>query len=160
MAQKLTHIDKDGGAKMVDVSEKKETERVAIAAGKITMNPGTLNIIQQGGVKKGDALSVARLAGIMGAKKTSDLIPLCHPLTLNAIEVELSPNPNDNSIEIRACCKVKGRTGVEMEALSAVSIAALTVYDMCKAVDREMIIGNIRLIQKIGGKSGFFEADA
>ncbi len=160
MAQKLTHIDKDGEAKMVDVSEKKETERVAIAAGKITMKPGTLNLIQQGGVKKGDALSVARLAGIMGAKKTSDLIPLCHPLTLNAIEVELSPNPNDNSIEIRACCKVKGRTGVEMEALSAVSIAALTVYDMCKAVDREMIIGNIRLVQKIGGKSGFFEADA
>ena len=160
MAQKLTHIDKDGEAKMVDVSEKKETERVAIAAGKITMKPGTLNLIQQGGVKKGDALSVARLAGIMGAKKTSDLIPLCHPLTLNAIEVELSPNPNDNSIEIRACCKVKGRTGVEMEALSAVSIAALTVYDMCKAVDREMIIENIRLVQKIGGKSGFFEADA
>ena len=160
MAQKLTHIDKDGEAKMVDVSEKKETERVAIAAGKITMKPGTLNLIQQGGVKKGDALSVARLAGIMGAKKTSDLIPLCHPLPLNAIEVELSPNPNDNSIEIRACCKVKGRTGVEMEALSAVSIAALTVYDMCKAVDREMIIENIRLVQKIGGKSGFFEADA
>lgn len=160
MAQKLTHIDKDGEAKMVDVSEKKETERVAIASGKITMKPGTLNLIQQGGVKKGDALSVARLAGIMGAKKTSDLIPLCHPLPLNAIEVELSPNPNDNSIEIRACCKVKGRTGVEMEALSAVSIAALTVYDMCKAVDREMIIENIRLVQKIGGKSGFFEADA
>ena len=160
MAQKLTHIDKDGEAKMVDVSEKKETERVAIASGKITMKPETLNLIREGGVKKGDALSVARLAGIMGAKKTSDLIPLCHPLALNAIEVELSPNPNDNSIEIRASCKVKGRTGVEMEALNAVSIAALTVYDMCKAVDREMIIGNIRLIQKIGGKSGFFEADA
>ncbi|MEC9022540.1 MAG: cyclic pyranopterin monophosphate synthase MoaC [Pseudomonadota bacterium] len=160
MAQKLTHIDTDGEAKMVDVSEKRQTERVAIAAGKITMKPETLNLIQQGRVKKGDALSVARLAGIMGAKKTSDLIPLCHPLALNAIEVELSPSPNDNSIEITASCKVKGRTGVEMEALNAVSIAALTVYDMCKAVDREMIIGNIRLIKKIGGKSGFFEADA
>ena len=160
MAQKLTHIDENGEAKMVDVSEKKETERVAIATGKITMKPETLNLIQQGGIKKGDALSVARLAGIMGAKKTSDLIPLCHPLALDAIEVELSPNLNDNSIEIRASCKVKGRTGVEMEALNAVSIAALTVYDMCKAVDREMIVGNIRLIQKIGGRSGFFEADA
>ena len=160
MAQKLTHIDEDGEAKMVDVSEKKETERVAIATGKITMKPETLYLIQQGGIKKGDALSVARLAGIMGAKKTSDLIPLCHPLALDAIEVELSPNPKDNSIEIRASCKVKGRTGVEMEALNAVSIAALTVYDMCKAVDREMIVGDIRLIQKIGGRSGFFEADA
>ena len=160
MAQKLTHIDKDGEAKMVDVSEKKETERVAIASGKITMKPETLNLIREGGVKKGDALSVARLAGIMGAKKTSDLIPLCHPLALNAIEVELSPNPNDNSIEIKASCKVKGRTGVEIEALNAVSIAALTLYDMCKAVDRGMVIGNIRLIKKMGGKSGFFEADA
>ena len=159
MIQKLTPIDADGEAKMVDVSEKKETERVAIAIGKITMKPETLNLIQQGKVKKGDALSVARLAGIMGAKKTSDLIPLCHPLALNAIEVELFPKPNDNSIEIRASCKVKGRTGVEMEALSAVSIAALTIYDMCKAVDREMTIGNIRLIKKTGGKSGFFEAD-
>ena len=160
MTQKLTHIDADGEAKMVDISEKKETERVAIAIGKITMKPETLNLIQQGKVKKGDALSVARLAGIMGAKKTSDLIPLCHPLALNAIEVELSPKPTDNSIEIKASCKVKGRTGVEMEALSAVSIAALTIYDMCKAVDREMTIGNIRLIKKTGGKSGFFEADA
>ena len=159
MIQKLTHIDADGEAKMVDVSDKKETERVAIAIGKITMKPETLNLIQQGRVKKGDALSVARLAGIMGAKKTSDLIPLCHPLALNAIEVELSPKPTDNSIEIKASCKVKGRTGVEMEALSAVSIAALTIYDMCKAVDREMTIGNIRLIKKTGGKSGFFEAD-
>ena len=160
MTQKLTHIDADGEAKMVDVSAKKETERVAIAIGKITMKPETLNLIQQGKVKKGDALSVARLAGIMGAKKTSDLIPLCHPLALNAIEVELSPKLTDNSIEIRASCKVKGRTGVEMEALSAVSIAALTIYDMCKAVDREMTIGNIRLIKKTGGKSGFFKADA
>ena len=125
MTKKLTHIDADGEAKMVDVSEKRQTERVAIAAGKITMKPETLNLIQQGRVKKGDAMSVARLAGIMGAKKTSDLIPLCHPLALNAIEVELSPSPNDNSIEIKASCKVKGRTGVEMEALTACSIASL-----------------------------------
>lgn len=158
MNRKLSHIDADGEAKMVDVSGKKKTDRVATAIGKIKMKPETFNLIQHGGVKKGDALSVARLAGIMGAKKTPDLIPLCHPLALDKVEVELSPNSRDSSIEIKASCRVNGRTGVEMEALSAVSIAALTIYDMCKAVDREMIIGSIRLIEKTGGKSGCFKA--
>ncbi len=154
----LSHLDKDGKAAMVDVSAKAPSERVAVAKGAITMMPKTLALIQDGGVAKGDVLSVARLAGIMGAKRTPDLIPLCHPLALTSVKVELTPDPNRSAIDIAATCKVVGPTGVEMEALTAVAVAALTVYDMCKAVDRGMTIGDIRLVHKSGGKSGTFEA--
>ena len=156
---KLTHIDEQGNAQMVDVSAKPETSRVATATGRVVMQPATLALIERGGVKKGDVLTVARLAGIMGAKRTADLIPLCHPLALNSVEVVLTLDPNQSAIQIEATAKVSGRTGVEMEALTAVSVAALTIYDMCKAVDREMQIGNIRLVYKAGGKSGTFRAD-
>lgn len=155
----FTHFDEQGKAVMVDVSAKDETERVATAIGSITMQPETLALILEGGVKKGDVLSVARLAGIMGAKRTPDLIPLCHPLALTSVTVELKVDPTRNAVDIEATCKLKGRTGVEMEALTAVSIAALTVYDMCKAVDRGMRIGDIRLVHKSGGKSGTYEAE-
>jgi len=154
----LTHFDDRGGAIMVDVGAKAETERVATAAGSVIMQPATLQLIQAGGVKKGDVLSVARLAGIMGAKRTPDLIPLCHPLALNSVAVELSCDPARNAVDIAATVKLTGRTGVEMEALTAVSIAALTIYDMCKAVDRGMRIENIRLTHKSGGKSGRYDA--
>ena len=153
----LTHFDSDGNAVMVDVSAKDETERVATAAGAVVMQPETVQLIADGGVKKGDVLSVARLAGIMGAKKTPDLIPLCHPLALSSVKVELSIDTDRNAVDIEATCKLKGRTGVEMEALTAVSVAALTVYDMCKAVDRDMQITDIRLTHKSGGKSGTYE---
>ena len=153
----LTHFDSDGNAVMVDVSAKDETERVATAAGAVVMQPETVQLIADGGVKKGDVLSVARLAGIMGAKKTPDLIPLCHPLALSSVKVELSIDMDSNAVDIEATCKLKGRTGVEMEALTAVSVAALTVYDMCKAVDRGMQITDIRLTHKSGGKSGTYE---
>lgn len=154
----LTHFDADGKAVMVDVTDKDVTERVATAKGLIVMAPATLALIRAGGVKKGDVLSVARLAGIMGAKHTPDLIPLCHPLALTSVAVDLTPVPDDDAVEITATCKLSGRTGVEMEALTAVSVAALTVYDMCKAVDRGMRIEAIRLVHKSGGKSGTFEA--
>ena len=153
----LTQFDSDGNAVMVDVSAKDETERVATAAGAVVMQPETVQLIADGGVKKGDVLSVARLAGIMGAKKTPDLIPLCHPLALSSVKVELSIDTDRNAVDIEATCKLKGRTGVEMEALTAVSVAALTVYDMCKAVDRGMQITDIRLTHKSGGKSGTYE---
>ena len=153
----LTHFDSDGNAVMVDVSAKDETERVATAAGAVVMQPETVQLIADGGVKKGDVLSVARLAGIMGAKKTPDLIPLCHPLALSSVKVELSIDTDRNAVDIEATCKLKGRTGVEMEALTAVAVAALTVYDMCKAVDRGMQITDIRLTHKSGGKSGTYE---
>jgi cyclic pyranopterin phosphate synthase len=155
---KLSHLDKDGKAAMVDVSDKAASARVAVAKGTITMRPETLALIQEGGVAKGDVLSVARLAGIMGAKRTADLIPLCHPLALSSVKVELSADPDRAAIEITATCKVAAATGVEMEALTAVAVAGLTVYDMCKAVDRGMTIGDIRLVHKSGGKSGTFEA--
>lgn len=154
----LTHIDADGNAVMVDVSEKSGTERVATAKGSITMAPETLKRIMDGGVKKGDVLTIAQLAGIMGAKRTPDIIPLCHPLNLSSVKVDLVCAPDDNAVHISATCKLTGQTGVEMEALSAVSIAALTVYDMCKAMDRGMRISDIRLVHKSGGKSGTFEA--
>jgi cyclic pyranopterin phosphate synthase len=154
----FTHFDADGKARMVDVSEKAETERVATAKGRIRMLPATMALVREGGVKKGDVLSVARLAGIMGAKRTPDLIPLCHPLALTSVKVDLALDENEPAIDITATCKLVGRTGVEMEALTAVSVAALTVYDMCKAVDRGMVIGDIRLVQKSGGKSGDYEA--
>lgn len=156
---KLTHLDDQGKARMVDVSQKAETLRKAEARGRVFMAPETLALIKEGGVKKGDVFSVARLAGIMAAKKTADLIPLCHPLPLQDIQVELECNDQDNSVEIMASAIVFGRTGIEMEALSAVSVAALAIYDMCKAVDRAMRISDIRLTHKSGGKSGDFNAD-
>ena len=159
MSSGFTHFDKDGKAVMVDVSDKDDTERSATAKGEIVMAPETLALIQEGGVKKGDVLSVARLAGIMGAKRTPDLIPLCHPLALTSVKVDLALAAERNAVEITATCKLKGKTGVEMEALTAVSVAALTVYDMCKAVDRSMTIGQIRLTHKDGGKSGLYQAD-
>ena len=156
---KLTHIGDDGEARMVDVSDKDVTDRTATARGSVLMAPETLKLIIDGTVKKGDVISVARLAGIMAAKRTADLIPLCHPLALNKIDVDLSCDPDRNAVDIVATCRVSGRTGVEMEALTAVSTAALTVYDMCKAVDRDMQLTDIRLVHKAGGKSGEFKAD-
>lgn len=155
----LTHFDAAGNAVMVDVGDKPATQRVATARGRVTMAPETLRTIAERGFKKGDVLVVAQLAGIMGAKKTHELIPLCHPLALTSVKVELRPDPSTNAIEIEATAKVAGQTGVEMEALTAVAIAALTVYDMCKAVDRGMRIGDIRLVHKEGGKSGTFRQD-
>jgi cyclic pyranopterin monophosphate synthase len=154
----FTHFDKEGKARMVDVSDKAETERTATAKGSVLMQPATLALIKEGGVKKGDVLSVARLAGIMGAKKTPDLIPLCHPLALTSVQVDLTLDEARNAVNVTATCKLVGKTGVEMEALTAVSVAALTVYDMCKAVDKGMQIVDIRLTHKSGGKSGTFEA--
>ena len=154
----FTHFDEQGRARMVDVSDKAETERIATAAGSVIMQKATLERIMAGSVAKGDVLSVARLAGIMGAKRTPDLIPLCHPLALSSVSVELNCDPARNAIDISATCKLKGRTGVEMEALTAVAVAALTVYDMCKAVDRAMRIEDIHLVRKSGGKSGTYEA--
>ncbi|MEP2828163.1 cyclic pyranopterin monophosphate synthase MoaC [Parvibaculum sp.] len=156
--KKLTHLDDKGAARMVDVAEKPVTSRSATAKGRITMKAATLNLILGDGLKKGNALEVARLAGIMAAKKTSDLIPLCHPLAISRVEVELRPDKKSNSVEVEATVKVSGQTGVEMEALTAVSVTCLTLYDMAKAVDRGMKIGDIRLTRKSGGKSGDYEA--
>ncbi len=155
----LTHFDDQGAAHMVDVSDKQITSRVAVAKGQITMEPSTLALITEGRAKKGDVLGVARLAGIMAAKKTHDLIPLCHPLALSKVSVELTPDPANNCVDIEATVKTTGQTGVEMEALTAVSIAGLTIYDMVKAVDKAMVISDVRLILKDGGKSGLFEAE-
>ena len=155
---RLTHFDAEGKAAMVDVSAKAETERSATAKGSVLMQPATLALIATGEMKKGDVLAVARLAGIMAAKRTADLIPLCHPLALTSIKVDLTIDKSRNAVDIEASCKLFGRTGVEMEALTAVSVAALTVYDMCKAVDRGMTVTDIRLTAKSGGKSGSFEA--
>ena len=154
----LTHIDKDGNAVMVDVTAKDETVRVAKAVCSILMSPDTVAAISEARIKKGDVFSIAQLAGIMGAKKTADLIPLCHPLPLTSSQVELAINAERNGIDIVSTCKTTGRTGVEMEALTAVSVAALTVYDMCKAIDRAIRITDIRLIHKSGGKSGTYDA--
>ena len=155
----LTHFDGEGNAVMVDVSAKEATERTATARGSVFMQPETLALIVAGGVKKGDVLSVAQLAGIMGAKHTPDLIPLCHPLGLTSVNVELSCDAERRAVDITATCKLTGKTGVEMEALTAVAVAALTVYDMCKAVDRGMRIADIRLVHKAGGKSGTYQAE-
>lgn len=157
--EKLTHFDEHGKAKMVDVTEKDITERIARASGKIQVSPETLKIIEEGKIGKGDVLGVARIAGIMGSKKTSDLIPMCHPLLINGCKIEFNINRENNEIEIYSEVKVSGKTGVEMEALTAVSITALTIYDMCKAVDKGMIIKDIHLLEKIGGKSGHFLYD-
>ena len=154
----LTHFDTKGDAHMVDVSDKDVTSRVATAEGHIAMAPETFEIISEGRAKKGDVLSVARLAGIMGAKKTPDLIPLCHPLPVTKVAVELTLDPDLPGVRIKATVKTTGQTGVEMEALTAVSTAALTVYDMAKAVDKAMQIGGIRVTLKDGGKSGRYEA--
>lgn len=154
----FTHFDDAGNAVMVDVGAKDTSERVAVASGRVLMQPETLALIRARGVEKGDVLSIAQLAGIMGAKRTADLIPLCHPLPLTSVEVGLTPQDEPPAVEITATCRLAGRTGVEMEALTAVSVAALTVYDMCKAVDRGMRITDVRLRHKSGGKSGTFEA--
>ena len=157
--KQLTHFDEKGNTQMVNVGGKDETLRIAIARGHITARPETLRLIAEQGMKKGDVLEVARLAGIMAAKRTGELIPLCHPLALTSIRVELVIADDVPQIEIEAEVQTVGRTGVEMEALTAVSVAALTVYDMCKAVDREMVIGDVRLVKKTGGKSGSFTRD-
>jgi len=152
----FTHFDAAGNAAMVDVTAKPVTDRIATARARVAMQPETLAMIQAGTEKKGDVLGVARLAGIMAAKRTADLIPLCHPLPVTAVTVDLTPDPAANTVEIAATVRTTGQTGVEMEALTAASIAALTVYDMCKAVDRSMRIEGIRVTQKAGGKSGDF----
>lgn len=155
----LTHLDDRGQARMVETGGKEITLRVAVARGEVAMRPETLKLILGGRIPKGEVFSVARVAGIMAAKKTAGLIPLCHPLALTGMEVKFRPDEANSRVEIEASVRTNGRTGVEMEALTAVSVAALTIYDMCKAVDREMIIGAIRLVHKSGGKSGTFERD-
>lgn len=154
----LTHFDAKGDAHMVDVTDKAVTDRVAVAEGHISMAPQTFDIVSEGRAKKGDVLGIARLAGIMGAKKTPDLIPLCHPLALTKVAVDLTLDPDLPGVRIAATVRTTGQTGVEMEALTAVSTAALTVYDMVKAVDKAMQIGGIRVALKDGGKSGRYEA--
>ena len=150
----LTHLDESGAARMVDVGAKAVTERVAVAGATVNMQAETLELLERGAHRKGDVLAVARIAGIQAAKKCSDLIPLCHPLMLNAVEVDFRTDPQIGCVYIEASCKVSGKTGVEMEALTAVSVAALTIYDMCKAVDRGMQITDVGLLSKSGGKSG------
>ena len=154
----LTHFDARGNAHMVDVGAKDVTERVAVARASVIMQPATLKLIKDKKAAKGDVLAVAQLAGIMAAKKTPDLIPLCHPLALNSVDMKLTLDARRSAVDIEATCKLKGRTGVEMDALTAASVAALTVYDMCKAVDRGMTITDVRLLHKSGGKSGTFNA--
>lgn len=155
---KLTHFDASGAAHMVDVSEKPATARLAVARGRVDMAAETLALVIAGTAAKGDVLGIARLAGIMAAKKTADLIPLCHPLALSKVSLDLAPDTAENCVQIEARVKTSGQTGVEMEALTAVSVAALTVYDMLKAADKNMHINDIRLVLKEGGKSGRFEA--
>jgi cyclic pyranopterin phosphate synthase len=155
----LSHFDAAGQAQMVDVGDKAVTHRVAIAAGRISMQAATLQLINSGQAKKGDVLGVARIAAIQGAKRTPELIPLAHPLAITKISVEFDVQPTSNSIECRAQVETRGQTGVEMEALTAVQIGLLTIYDMCKAVDRGMVIGNIRLLEKHGGKSGSYVSE-
>lgn len=156
---RLTHLDDQGNANMVDVSEKQVTFREAIAYAEVEMLPETLQLITEGGHKKGDVLAVARIAGIQAAKRTSELIPLCHPLMLSKVSVDLEPNTERNVIEITAVCKLAGQTGVEMEALTAASVAGLTIYDMCKAVDKGMVISSVKLLEKKGGKSGHWKVE-
>ena len=165
MSNPLTHFNEEGRARMVDVGGKDVTERVAVATGDVCMRPETLRLIEEGQIKKGDVLAVAQVAGIMGAKKTSDIVPMCHPLLLTNVDIRFSedlvPDPKSGlcRIHIEATVKVTGQTGVEMEALTAVSVAALTIYDMCKAVDRGMYFTNIGLLHKSGGKSGTFNKE-
>ena len=152
----FTHFDERGGARMVDVGGKSDTKRVAVAAGRVLVNRATFDLIRSGGGRKGDVLTVAQIAGILGAKKTPELIPMCHPVALTGVELELKLCEETLSVEIEATASCTGPTGVEMEALTAVSAAALTVYDMCKAVQRDIVIGDIRLLRKSGGQSGDF----
>jgi cyclic pyranopterin phosphate synthase len=156
----LTHLDADGKARMVDVTDKDVTQRIAIAEGAIVMAPDTLALIRDGGHKKGDVFAVARIAGIQAAKKCADLIPLCHPLALSAIHVDFEIDDKKHQVIITSTCKLAGRTGVEMEALTAVCVAGLTIYDMCKAVDKGMEITQVRLMKKSGGKSGDYISEA
>ncbi len=159
MMAKLSHVDEQGRVRMVDVTAKDVTRRVAVARGVVTMRAETLAAIAEGQIPKGDVLAVARIAGIMAAKKTSDLIPMCHPLKISGVEVKLTPRQEPPSVEVEATVRIAGQTGVEMEALTAVSVAGLTIYDMCKAVDREMTVGEICLVHKSGGKSGTFDRE-
>ncbi|MCA9875592.1 MAG: cyclic pyranopterin monophosphate synthase MoaC [Ardenticatenaceae bacterium] len=159
MSKKLTHLDDQGKAHMVDVGHKPETERVAVARGRVIMEPETLRLIIEGNLKKGDVLTTAQLAGMMAAKRTSELIPLCHPLLLTHIAVTCTPNETESCVDIEAAVRLSGKTGVEMEALTAVSVAALTIYDMAKAVDRHMRLTDIHLHHKSGGQSGTFTAE-
>jgi cyclic pyranopterin phosphate synthase len=154
MSNPLSHLDEAGRARMVDVGAKPDSERLAVAKGQVVMLPETLNLIQAGRIKKGDVLTVAQLAGVMAAKRTSDLIPLCHPLTLTHVAVDLEPDASLPGVLITASVRTVGKTGVEMEALTAVSVAALTIYDMAKAAEKTMRIENIRLVEKYGGRSG------
>lgn len=159
MDTKLTHLDEQGRATMVDVGEKPDSDRSATAVGSVHMQPETLRLIAEGALKKGDVLTVARIAGIMAAKRTSELIPLCHPIPLTKIGVDLTIDAAENAVRITALAKTTGKTGVEMEALTAVTVAALTIYDMAKAVDRAMVIGEIRLLEKTGGVHGNYKAE-
>ena len=157
-SDKLTHLDDAGNAHMVDVSEKQVTSRIAIAAGRVSMRAETLELIKSGMAKKGDVIATARIAGIMAAKRTHELIPLCHPLAIAKVTVDMVIKEPDSAVDVTASVKVEGKTGVEMEALTAVSVACLTVYDMVKAVDRGIVISDIKLLEKQGGKSGHFKA--
>lgn len=153
----FSHFNDQGRARMVDVSEKKETARTAVAAGEVLVNRETFDLIRSGGMAKGDVLGTAQIGGIMGAKHTPDLIPMCHPIMISGIDIDFNLNEDRLAVEIVATAKCAGVTGVEMEAMTAVSVAALTVYDMCKAVQKDMVISNVRLLKKTGGKSGTFE---
>ncbi len=155
----LTHFNQAGEAHMVDVGSKAVTDRIAVAAGTISMLPETFTLIEQGGHKKGDVLGIARIAGIMAAKKTSDLVPLCHPLALSKVSIEFELDAEQSAVHCQALVGTSGQTGVEMEALTAVQVCLLTIYDMCKAVDRGMVMSNIRLLEKAGGKSGHWQRD-
>jgi cyclic pyranopterin phosphate synthase len=155
----LSHLDEQGRARMVDVGAKAETARVATARGRVRMEPATLALVLGGGVAKGDVIAVARLAGIMAAKRTGELIPLCHPLPITSVDVDVTPDEAASALDVEATARIVGKTGVEMEALTAVSVAALTIYDMCKAVDRGMTIEAVRLVHKAGGKSGEFRRE-
>ncbi len=157
--REFTHFNEQGRAKMVDVGDKHRTERKAVAAGSVLVNQATFDLIKSGGMKKGDVLSVAQIAGIMGAKRTPDLIPMCHPIFIDGIDLELTLNEEKCAVEIFAKVSCTGKTGVEMEALTAVSVAALTVYDMCKAVQKDMVISEVRLLEKTGGIHGDFQRE-
>jgi cyclic pyranopterin monophosphate synthase len=154
MTTPLSHLDETGRARMVDVGNKPDTERAAVAKGEVSMRPETLDLIRQGAMKKGDVLAVAQVAGVMAAKRTSELIPLCHPLPLTQVDVQIELDPDIPGVSITATARTVGKTGVEMEALTAVAVSALTVYDMAKAVEKTMVIQNIRLVEKHGGQSG------
>ena len=156
---KLTHFNRSGEARMVDIGDKTSSARRAVAAGRISMQEETLRVIEKGEHRKGDVLGVARVAGIMATKRTADLVPMCHPLALTHVEIEFELNAADNAVDCRVTAETRGRTGVEMEALAGVQVALLTIYDMCKAVDRGMVIGDVRLLEKAGGKSGHWRRD-